>query len=59
MCTYWRLRPHARRPDQVVETVPIATSEVVVQGGGMTGTITTTSVATTTRTVTQIVPGNV
>jgi len=33
MCTYWWLRPSARRPDQVVETVPIATSEAVVQGG--------------------------
>jgi len=60
MCTYWRLRSPARHPEQVVEAVPIATSEAVVQGDGMTRTtITTTSVTTTTRTVTQIAPGNV
>ena len=61
MCTYLRLRPPARCLNQVVETVPITTSEAVVQGGVMTRTITNTctSVTTSMRTVTQIIPGNV
>ena len=58
MCTFWRLRPVpvANRSEQVVKSTPITISDTVVEEGGVKKTVIMT-VTTTTRTVTQVVPG--
>jgi len=59
LCTFWRLRPVANRSEKVVENKPIATNEIVVEGGGVKKTvITTMSMTTTTKTVTRVVPSD-